>query len=430
MLVAVVALVLLFSVRRDMLPTMAEFTSYDSWDEYPHFAGLSSQSAQPPTPPPGAKCVPYARSSGSVVAKNATANCPSQQYVGRRQNYTVLYNYIRAAQHYNGNESVTYCTHATPDLMHHIGVLCRRWQGPVSVAVYAPGTDFVLAMRTISYLRMCGPPCVKAVVTFHVIFDRKHTFLNQSFSDVPVRNCQMTAMPAVKKLYKQRYFLPYPINIARNVARQMAETYYVLSSDVELYPSRGLVPLFLGMITRPDPAVLNPNPKVFVLPIFEVVRGAPPPSTKAELLRLYKGRHAVFFHKYVCPKCALTPKLVDWLGQRPSPGRMRVFHVAKRHAPFHRWEPVYIGTKDDPAYDERLTWEGRQDKMSQMHALCLLDYDLDIVDNAFLVHAPGIKKRNLTVYFYNRQYVIQNDIVHHQVVRQLNKRYGPSTLCR
>ena len=35
-----------------------------------------------------------------------------------------------------------------------------------------------------------------------------------------------------------------------------------------------------------------------------------------------------------------------------------------------------------------------QDKMSQMHELCLRDYQLAILDTAFLVHKPGIKRKD------------------------------------
>lgn len=38
----------------------------------------------------------------------------------------------------------------------------------------------------------------------------------------------------------------------------------------------------------------------------------------------------------------------------------------KREFPYHRWEPIYICTKQEPFYDERLSWEGLQDKMTQV----------------------------------------------------------------
>jgi len=40
--------------------------------------------------------------------------------------------------------------------------------------------------------------------------------------------------------------------------------------------------------------------------------------------------------------------------------------VVRREFPYHRWEPIYIGTNEEPLYSEELTWEGQQDKMTQV----------------------------------------------------------------
>lgn len=40
--------------------------------------------------------------------------------------------------------------------------------------------------------------------------------------------------------------------------------------------------------------------------------------------------------------------------------------IVRREFPHHRWEPVYIGTRNEPLYSEHLSWEGRQDKMTQV----------------------------------------------------------------
>jgi N-acetyllactosaminide beta-1,3-N-acetylglucosaminyltransferase len=40
--------------------------------------------------------------------------------------------------------------------------------------------------------------------------------------------------------------------------------------------------------------------------------------------------------------------------------------VVRREFPYHRWEPIYIGTNEEPLYSEQLTWEGQQDKMTQV----------------------------------------------------------------
>lgn len=43
-----------------------------------------------------------------------------------------------------------------------------------------------------------------------------------------------------------------------------------------------------------------------------------------------------------------------------------IFTIGKRLGSLKSWEPFYIGTHFDPLYDERLYWEGRRDKMTQV----------------------------------------------------------------
>ena len=100
---------------------------------------------------------------------------------------------------------------------------------------------------------------------------------------------------------------------------------------------------------------------------------------------------AIVFHQNFCPSCHTVPKYEEWLGLNTSSQSLNVFHMAKRRG---NWEPIYIGTNEDPPYDERLTWDGRKDKMTQAYIMCVLDYHFAILDNAFLIHKPGIKTRH------------------------------------
>ena len=45
---------------------------------------------------------------------------------------------------------------------------------------------------------------------------------------------------------------------------------------------------------------------------------------------------------------------------------MKVIAKTKREGNLSTWEPIYIGTSIDPLYDERLSWEGNRDKLSQV----------------------------------------------------------------
>uniref|UniRef100_T1JBZ4 Cytochrome P450 n=1 Tax=Strigamia maritima TaxID=126957 RepID=T1JBZ4_STRMM len=436
LLFSLIFLILLFTIRRDVTIDISLENDIES-DVYVD----KISDIEKPDEPDSRHCI----ENGKILElENET--CKSQRYIGKRGSYTVLYNYILAKKRYYGNQSITFCTHATYHLLPHVEVICRKWHGPISVAVHASGFDFSAALHVISFLRTCGNPCVRNSVTFHLIFDNNFSppfridgnlssidLIIPSFSNKTTNHCKKFSSPVLKtprNSFKNVKRLVYPINVARNVARETSTTFFVLTADIELYPSRGIVPMFLDLVTRLSDTVLRrPNPKVFVLPIFEVPRGSRPPNYKSELAELYRLGRAIFFHKYVCPPCSFTPRLGDWLKQTPHPNRIKVFHVAKRHPPYHRWEPVYIGTHNEPSYDERLTWEGKQDKMSQMHALCLLDYDLNILDNAFLVHAPGIKQSNIHTALQYQQQKKQNDQIHHQVVQNLNNKFGKRQFC-
>ena len=90
---------------------------------------------------------------------------------------------------------------------------------------------------------------------------------------------------SVSKMYKSQRKLLYPVNLGRNIARESAVTRYVLASDIELYPSPNLPAKFLEMIRRKDqPVLFRPNPKVFVLSIFEVAEKNQPPLNKTRLV--------------------------------------------------------------------------------------------------------------------------------------------------
>ncbi|KAJ9586643.1 hypothetical protein L9F63_019745, partial [Diploptera punctata] len=314
----------------------------------------------------------------------------------QRSDFWVLYNYIPASRRFRCHESITYTTHADYTFLDNLDPLLERWEGPVSLAIHAPGTDFAPTLEAIRYARDCMSPLISELVTFHVFFGTRHVPKQvPSPSNVLAEsaNCSLPA-PWINvssaQLYKTKAKILYPVNIGRNIARESATTYFILPSDIELYPSPGLIKNFLEMISRQDPPLLHKNPKVFPLPIFELEKGVELPSNKAQLVSMLKNGTAIPFHKKLCPGCHNIPKSKEWIAAKETNG-LHVFHIGKRTGYFVHWEPIFIGTHQDPLYDERLSWEGKSDKMTQGYALCVLDYEFQILDNAFLVHKPGIK---------------------------------------
>ena len=226
---------------------------------------------------------------------------------------------------------------------------------------------------------------VRRLATFHIFFPDSHTppegteILSQKELAGYVPNCAREDGPIYKPSYKVLKEILYPVNVARNIACECASTHFIFPSDIELYPSPGLISHFLKMIRRNEPVLRSPNPKVFVNPIFEIVQGFGMPANKRELVEYLSQGVVVPFHKEICQTCHKIPDFEEWRQKDLSSTNMRVFRVAKRYWPYDHWEPIFLGTHADPLYDERLTWEGRGDKMTHAYQMCLLDYEFHIL---------------------------------------------------
>ncbi|EDW03084.1 beta-1,4-glucuronyltransferase 1 [Drosophila grimshawi] len=329
-------------------------------------------------------------------------NCIEHDYnqqTLQRGDFWVLQNYVRAE--HGGlkcHESITYTTHADYTFLDNLVPLLERWNAPISIAMHAPGTDFQPTLDSIKYLRDCVPgnQLVRAFATFHVYFGTKHIPKSVPKAQDALKTGYNCSLPAPYfnissgHLYKAQKKLLYPVNVGRNIARDAALTHFILASDIELYPNPGLVKKFLEMIARNEQYLRRKAPRVFPLSIFEVDESSPVPHDKTELQEFLRSGKAIPFHKRVCASCHGVPKSKEWMAANET-DELSVFHIGKRTGYYVHWEPIYIGTHADPHYDERLSWEGKSDKMTQGYSLCVLDYEFHILDNAFLVHKPGIK---------------------------------------
>lgn len=126
-------------------------------------------------------------------------------------------------------------------------------------------------------------------------------------------------VPATQ-LYKNVQNLLYPVNVARNVARDAALTHYLLVCDIELYPTPGIPKKFLEMISRNEPPLNSTKPKVFPLPVFEVDAAFDVPLTKTELQDLYKQHKLIVFHASFCFVCHQVPGGNEWLAAAETQG--------------------------------------------------------------------------------------------------------------
>lgn len=385
-------------------------------------------------------------------------------------------NYVRAMKSFNYLDSITLTTQASIEFLYHTLELCKRWDGPVSVSVFCPGVEMSIALTLIKYMRQCLPiplsACIRDKVSWHIVYNRAHgppvdslgfpkshldssnypLFANQDqcpkLAGPEPSDTIMQFTEALRKgngilssNYRQQFNIQYPINVLRNTARQAAQTKYVLASDIELYPSINLVPMFVKyMKERQVSRGLSINGEsirkyIFTLPIFEVKSNVTAPKSKHELIELINKNDAIFFHKWVCDECQSFPNRLDWLqtdkfglDDYHSPGdELVIFEVTQRDKTKRSWEPIFIGTNEDPPYDDRLTWDGRRDKMAQMYEMCLQDYRLLVLGNAFLVHAPGIKHIDRDDIKKRLNFIMENNSLYTSYISKLKQQYSDTS---
>ncbi|XP_026672464.1 beta-1,4-glucuronyltransferase 1-like, partial [Ceratina calcarata] len=212
--------------------------------------------------------------------------------IGEKSPYRVLPFILRGAEEQDKLPQVTLCTHATADQAYGILELAQRWEGPLTLAIFTPGLDAGIAVALLDRACRCEPEMYKVAV--HLIFPAgRPPALGQpqrSQGDCAASDLQR----GDRETERRQRDMAYPINVARNVARTLANTTRVLVTDIELLPSERLASGFMHYIRgRPPKTGI-----VFVVPAFEIESNEQPPKTKKELLLATKTGVAVYFHRY------------------------------------------------------------------------------------------------------------------------------------
>ncbi|KAK1124047.1 hypothetical protein K0M31_007073 [Melipona bicolor] len=346
--------------------------------------------------------------------------------IGEKSPYRVLPFILRGTEERNKLPQVTLCTHATADQVYGIVELARRWEGPLSLAVFTPGLDANIAVALLDRACRCEPEMYK--VSVHLVFPAGRPPALEQIIQVQGDCAASDLQKGDAKTERKKRSMIYPINVARNVARVQANSIRVLVTDIELLPSQKLASGFMEIVRKRPPK----TGIIFVVPVFEIESNKLPPLTKKELLLATKAGLAVYFHRFLCSHCQRFPGLARWL-IRPDPGKVKPLIITKREYPYHRWEPVFIGTQNDPFYAEEMSWEGRQDKMTQMFEMCLLNYRLIILDGAFLVHTPGIKRKTAKIKAAKQELLKsherRNARIYQRIIKRLLKQYPTNHKC-
>ncbi|KAJ6654280.1 hypothetical protein lerEdw1_007377 [Lerista edwardsae] len=314
-----------------------------------------------------------------VLASGGTLDASGQ--------YRVYWDMLRGTWPDERGQDVVLVTHTSLKNLHHAQGLVERWDGPVSVALFAPGAAEVRLATAMVYVMaaLCAP--VRQQVRLHLLClaDQVATFpeLEDRGEFARLQTCgDVFAKLARVEAGQRNYAMglanaSYPNNLLRNVARRAAGGHWMLMVDVDMVPSERLREDFLALPRLADEGV----PGVFVVPAFEIRHTRRIPGTKAELLQLYQVGEIRPFYEELCPRCQAPTNFSHWLNL-PGGGPLRVAYEVEWKDP---WEPFYIGASSVPPYDERFKQYGFN-RISQACELHVAGYRFLVLSNAFLVH--------------------------------------------
>ncbi|TMW51813.1 hypothetical protein DOY81_003112 [Sarcophaga bullata] len=318
--------------------------------------------------------------------------------------YWLLKNYIRGLKSINMGcaESITYAINGDYKMMKNLPVLVKRWLAPISFAVYTTGPDYENTMTSILQLINCLPEStlIRDYVTFHIYLPQEGEPPFIALSEKEALDwsfiCKQEKAPYLNtiltKSTEESTHPWYPISEGYNIARKAANTYFVLTSDIEFYPSLKLVPKLLQMLNQNPQLILNrTKPQVFALPVFELRQYADLPDTKEDLQDWFRTSQAMTFYEFVCPNCYSIPEQDKWLKAKDS-SSMEVFTPVERNDKYSSWSPIYVSDNQEPFLMENLPGEMVISKRLQDFTMCLMDYEYQILHPAFLIHSPGASK--------------------------------------
>lgn len=306
-----------------------------------------------------------------------TGNYTSHPFVWPAQEWTMV----------TGESRVCLTTQASVDRLFWVAWQAEGWSGPLSVSIFAPGSDFSVAAAMVFYLRRCFPS-VQDRVSFHLVHTRARPPHPSPNPEVQHLNCDdpeesnkiLLGLRDENEPHERRY----PQNLMRNLARRTCPCDYTITIDVDMLTVPFMAENLTGFLNSVS---LTPCRKCsYVVPVYELDNTVTyPPNDKMELLRLLLRRHARRFHMKVYNKNQGNSHLEHWEVEpsRFSSGDYSVLYNITTYEEF--WEPILILPYTAPLFDERFVGYGFT-RSSQVYELYRRGYSFQVLDQAFLTH--------------------------------------------
>ena len=311
----------------------------------------------------------------------------------RRGDYRVIYEFQKSDTYDQvQEEDVTVITQCSVNNLFYLIDMAGRWQGQISVAVFAPKNDAITGLYAINAIRRCFPS-VRELVTFHLVWpdNKPPVYENNPPKDLTSPDCAIV-FKALKSIPGQNYAqtsIPYPHNTLRNAARETLNTKLIFLLDVDTVPSKNARKQFLEFVHKRDvfgdDSDISKN-TVFVTPAWEVLEDVDPPEEKQDLLNLIEAERIRPFHNETCWHCHKTTRYNDWVEVAIESQLSIAYEVDWEQS----WEPYYFSLNSVPLHDERFKQYG-YDRISQICELYMAGYRFFVLNNVFTVH-QGYKR--------------------------------------
>ncbi|CAG0916936.1 unnamed protein product [Notodromas monacha] len=344
---------------------------------------------------------------------------------------------------------VTLATHSSPDRLHWASVQAAQWNGPISLAIFVPGFEFVHMTLILEYLFHCYPEFAEKSA-INLVYPASSPPMEATVKEVKTfssklgsPDCELApptkfaarlkaAVASVmigrdqgKPSHYRSLPVPYPQNHLRNVARKTAPFEHVMLLDIDVVPSAGscesLAEFFASEPTRAAVGV-HPVKTVFILPTYELSeRLKQVPRTKAELLQLVSKKLAQPYHIQVFQPNQFATNFSLWERDLTT-ASVGISHEVV-DPPFF-YEPFYVSKDIVPVHDERYIGYGFT-RNTQVLETKLAGFKFFVLTPVFTCHWGLYKdRRSAKRPAWRERQNNMNNKLFQQAKKELSVKYG------
>jgi hypothetical protein len=305
---------------------------------------------------------------------------------------------------------VTLVSQASSDRLWMVEELCKRWHGPIALAIFVPlskfGNDTSSSSAALGQVQtLCGTRLTYSV--------------HKASSIVELTD--------------------YPVNVLRNKALDLVRTSHLLTIDIDFCPSTGL---YDEILTHAK--LHQSNPKLAsVVPAFQRHGSSCSsiekckalacvshflPSDISELNQCIVAKNCIVFQADNNIEGHSTTQSSEWLRLSPMWSGPQPLSCIKSS----RYEPyLVLNVLEAPRYDERFFGYGKN-KIQYIQHLRFAGFKFAVLPREFLIHTPHPKSAAKVHWLSDRQTHSKVDAQYLRFMNDLAKKYKtpPTPICR